>query len=63
MTTTISREFNTDLCQTIEDSVAHVIDEYTKSGTGSSATRKVYMLTAYKMLESFVVAKQAEFGG
>ena len=57
MTITISREFNNELCETIEDSVAYIIEEYAKNGEFVSGE------TAYKLLECFALAKQAEFNG
>ena len=57
MTITISREFNNELCETIEDSVAYIIEEFAKNGELVSGE------TAYKLLECFAVAKQAEFNG
>ena len=57
MTITISREFNKELCETVEDSVQYIIAEYAKNGEFVSGE------TAYKLLECFALAKQAEFNG
>ena len=56
-TITISREFNNELCETIEDTIAYVIQEFANNGEFVSGE------TAYKLLECFAVAKQAEFNG
>ena len=57
MTITISREFNNELCETIEDSIEYIISEYAKNGELYSGE------TAYKLLEAFAIAKQKEFNG
>ena len=57
MTITISREFNKELCETVEDSVQYIIAEFAKNGELVSGE------TAYKLLECFALAKQAEFNG
>lgn len=57
MTITISQEFNKELCETIEDSIEYIIAEYAKNGELVSGE------TAYKLLECFAVAKQAQFRG
>ena len=55
--TTISREFNTELCELIEDSVEYIIGEYANNGEYISGE------TVYKMLECVAIAKQEQFKG
>ena len=57
MTITISREFNNELCEVIEDSIEYIIAEYAKNGEFVSGE------TAYKLLECFAQSKQAQFAG
>ena len=54
---TISQEFNTELCELIEDSIEYICREYAHNGELVSGE------TCYKMLECFAIAKQAEFKG
>ena len=57
MTVTISREFNTELQELIEDSVEYIIKEYASNGELVSGE------TVYKLLECFAIAKQEQFKG
>ena len=57
MTVTISREFVTELNELIEDSVEYIIREYAQNGELISGE------TAYKCIEAFAIAKQAQMQG
>ena len=54
---TISREFNTELTQTIEDMVEYTISEAMKRGELVSGE------TAWKMVGALAETKEAEFAG
>ena len=57
MTVTISREFATELNETIEDAVEYIIREYATNGELVSGE------TAYKVVAAFAEAKVAQFQG
>lgn len=54
---TISREFNKELTETIEDMVEYTISEAAKRGELVSGE------TAWKMISCLAAAKEAEFAG